>query len=142
MKRILLFFALLLTISAVSCDKPTNPAEQFAKELDKLTAQAKSIETRDDYGKLQQGMEQANAIVTENASYRLTDDDKAKLKESMSAFMRVAQTKSFVLQGLEVSDAQIDVMIQYACAAINRFETLGAFHPVVGDAENNTNTNE
>ena len=81
---------------------------------------------------LQSDVEAANAIVTENASYELTQADKDKIKNAMGKLMRATITKAFELQGQKVPEGQLDMMVNMATATVDNATTLGDLHKPMG----------
>ena len=123
-KTIIALVAVALTLGLASCSK-ANPADEFASALDKLAKKTEAIKTQEDFQTLQSDVEAADAIAKDNASYELTAADKATIKKAMSNFMRAAFSRSFAIQGQEIPEAQLDMMVNMATASIDNATTLG-----------------
>lgn len=130
-KTIIALVAVALTFGLGSCSKG-NPADQFASALDKLAKQTASIKNQEESEELQKKVDAADAIVTENASYELTSADKETIKKAMGNFMRAAFSKAFELQGQEVPEGQLDMMVNLATAAVDHATTLGDLSKPIG----------
>ncbi|MDE5595742.1 MAG: hypothetical protein K2I89_09255, partial [Muribaculaceae bacterium] len=118
-KSIIALVAVALTLGLGSCSKSSNPADEFASALDKLAKQTESIKSQEESMALQSSVEAADAIAKENASYELTPADKENIKKAMSKFMRAAFVKAFELQGQEVPEGQLDMMVNMATASVD-----------------------
>lgn len=124
-KTVLLLAVVSLATGLGSCSKSSNPADQFADAIEKATKEAKAIKTQEGFQDLQPAIVAADQITKDNADYVMTDADKAKVKKAMSDFFRVVFNKSMELEGHEISEAQIDMMVNMATASIDRSTTLG-----------------
>ncbi|MDE6702093.1 MAG: hypothetical protein K2K00_00260 [Muribaculaceae bacterium] len=134
-KSIIALVAVALTLGLGSCSKSSttaNPADEFASALDKLAKQTESIKSQEESMALQSSVEAADAIAKENASYELTPADKENIKKAMSNFMRAAFVKAFELQGQEVPEGQLDMMVNMATASVDNATTLGDLSQPMG----------
>ncbi|MDE5568907.1 MAG: hypothetical protein K2J12_10775 [Muribaculaceae bacterium] len=134
-KSIIALVAVALTLGLGSCSKSSNPADEFASALDKLAKQTESIKSQEESMALQSSVEAADAIAKENASYELTPADKENIKKAMSNFMRAAFVKAFELQGQEVPEGQLDMMVNMATASVDNATTLGDLSQPMGATE-------
>ena len=124
-KTVLLLAVVALATGLGACSKNDNPAEKFAGEIEKITKEVNSIKTQEGFQDLQSGLLAADQIAKDNADYVLTDADKETIKKAMGDFFRSVFKKGMELEGHEVSDAQIDMMVNMATASVDRASTLG-----------------
>ncbi len=123
-KSILALAMVAILMGLGACSKAT-PAEQFAEALNKLSSQVASVKTPEEYAKIQEGIQAADKIITENADYQLTDNDRTVLKEAMKNFFTATLNKVGELQNQEIPEAQVDFMVNMVTAPVNNAKTLG-----------------
>lgn len=133
-KSILALAIIAILVGLSSCGKAT-PAEQFAEELNKLTKDVSSVKTADEYMKIQEGIQAADKIITENADYQLTDKDRDAIKSAMKNFFSAMFNKIGELQNQEVPAGQVDMMVNMITGAVDNAKTLGELNdPIMGGA--------
>ena len=125
-KTVLSLALAVMVMALTSCgNKAGNPAEEFAAYLDKIAGQVKSYNSETDFEKIQPEMEAADKIVTDNADYELTDNDRQAIKDALGNFYRTTMSKSFELANQQVSEGQLDMMVNMITSSIDNIKTLG-----------------
>lgn len=129
LKLIVLTLTLIASSFVISCEKSNSPIDQFVEVLDETSAKVEKCTSLDELTNLQTN-EAAMTIERENADYKLTDNDKKKLKKSMEKLLTVAFDKTLELQGLsevgkEMKETQLKLMVEAVNQQIDKADTFG-----------------
>ncbi len=115
--------AMMATVS--SCQKETNPVEQFVNDVNAITAKIEKVETIEQFNSISQSLREADKIVVDNAAYELTESDKEALTEALVALTKASFTKGAKLNGIDVTDIQTEMITQNLKGFIANAKTLG-----------------
>lgn len=131
----LALIAIMFTLG--SCGKKAgNPVEEFAASINKIAQQVKSFNSENDFEKIQPEMEAADKIVIDNADYELTDNDRQTLKDALRNYYRATVSKTFEITKEEISEDQIDMIVNLGLLAIDNINTLGQLNEASGANSN------
>lgn len=139
MKLTKLFAAFAVAAMAMtlgSCNSK-NPVVEFADAMNAITEKINKTTSVNEFEALNPEFEAADKILTDNADYVLTEDDKTILYDVLTKSTKAIVAKAAEFQGLEGAESQDSYIETQVKALVSKATTLGSLNEnnVVEEAE-------